>query len=190
MEKYWIQFLYLLYRNQIVNRKEGVLSPDCRCSMNGCWYCSSLCKLCMKATDQELCNKCHTSYSPASSKQQPVIEHINLHVSILHDYLHAELHVFHVDELETQERVAISIYKCTKPLYTEVDHFVCLLKTPQWQRIRIVRRLLSSGTCNLMEGDENDPQIAILCEKVIKKVFSPHINYFVAAPLPPRLPSW
>ena len=176
-----------------MNKKEGTLSPDTRCSTNGCWYCSSLCKFCMNATDSELCNKCHEIYIPTSSKlkQQPILEHLNLNVSVLHEKekLHAQLHAFHVDELESRElkeraamslykdeleshelkeRAAMSLYKCTHHHLTEVYYVVCLLKTPQWQRVRIVKRL-ASGKCELTEesDDENDPHIA---EQLIRKV--------------------
>ena len=153
-----------------MNKEKGILSPDTRCSTNGCWYCSTLCKCCMEVTDSELCNPCHKMYFQASSMQQPKVEHLKLEVS---ETAVAELHAFYVDELEVEdgkkERVAISIYVCTKPLYMQVKDIICHFKTPQWQRIIILQRHLSPDTYRPMEYDENDPEIAALCKLVIKK---------------------
>ena len=103
--------------------------------------------------------------------QQPKFKHLNLEVS---ETTVAKRHTFYVDELEVEggkkERVAISIYLCTKPLYICIQENICHFKTPQWQRIVIIQRDLSSGTYRPMECDENDPHIAALCELVIKKV--------------------
>ena len=169
--------MLLFYRNQIVNKENGTPSPDTRCSTNGCWYCSSLCKCCMKVTNSELCDPCHMMYFDplTSSMQQPKFKHLNLEVS---ETTVAKLHAFYVDELEVEggkkERVVISIYLCAKPLHIHVEDIICHFKTPKWQRIVIIRRRrdLSSNTYNYMpmECDENDPHIAALYEHVIKKV--------------------
>ena len=67
--------------------------------------------------------------------------------------------------------VAISLhYLRTTPPFTQVNYIICHLKTLQWQRILILQRCLPSGTYKPMEGDENDPHIAVVCEQVINKV--------------------
>lgn len=105
-------------------------------------------------------------YFQTSCMQQPNVERLKLEVS---ETAVAEQHAFYVDELEVEkERVAISIYVCTKPLYVQVKDIICHFKTPQWQRI-IIFRHLSPDTYRPMEYDENDPEIAALCKLVIKK---------------------
>ena len=126
----------------------------------------------MKETDSELCNPCHNIYIQ-TCKQQPKVEHINLRIS---ETTTAKLHAICVDELEVEsgkskERVIISIYLCTDSLYTQAEDIFCQLKTPQWQKIINVQRLLSSGTYNPIECDENDLHIASVCEKVIKNIW-------------------
>ena len=122
----------------------------------------------MEVTNSELCKPCQEMYS---SKQQLTDEYLNLEVS---ETTVAKQHTFLVDELEVvsdkKERVAISTYLCEKHHYTQVENIICHLKTPQWQRIIILERLLSSGKCKPVVCDENDPHIAALCKQVIKKL--------------------
>ena len=112
-------------------------------------------------------------YFQTSSMQQLKVEHLNLEVS---ETTVAKLHAFFVDELEVEgekkERVAVSIYVCTKPDYIHIEDVIGHFKTPKWQRIIIIQRHLSSGTYRPMECDENYPHIAALCKLVIEKVDS------------------
>lgn len=116
----------------------------------------------------ELCNTCQKKYIQMSSNQEPKIEHLREATEIKHAF---QVRKLEVESSKSKEMVAISLhYLYTTPPFTQVDYIICHLKTLQWQRILILQICLPLGTYKPIEGDENDPHIAVVCEHVIDKV--------------------